>query len=164
VHVQIDIPRTENEAPSELKRILAQLVLPVSGCTGSLPCQRIVLAQELKQGATSQPRSTICLPLVVNQQRERDASFLAKYSGVVCVAQTDSSQTSAFIAERLFVVAQLRNVLAAKDSAVVTEECDHCRPVGPKRAESDGSAFRVRQDDSCELFTERLRHYGVILR
>jgi len=118
----------------------------------------------MKQGAAPESRSTICLPLVVNQERERDARILAKYSGVVCVAQTDSSQTSAFVAECLLVVAQLRNVLAAEDSAVVTEECDYCRPVGPKRAESDGSAFRVRQDYSCELFAERLWHDGTILK
>jgi hypothetical protein len=39
VHVQVDIAGAENEASPELKRILAQLVLPVSGCTGSVPCQ-----------------------------------------------------------------------------------------------------------------------------
>ncbi len=39
MHVQVDIAGTENEASPELKRILAQLVLPVSGCTGSFPCQ-----------------------------------------------------------------------------------------------------------------------------
>ena len=118
----------------------------------------------MKQGAVPEPRSTICLPLFVNQERKRDASLLTKYLGVVCVAQTDSSQTSAFIAECLFVVAQLRDVLAAKDSAVVAKERDHCRPVGPKRAESNGSPFRVRQDYSRKLFTERLRHHRVILK
>ncbi len=39
VHVQVDIAGTENEASPELKRILAQFVLPVSGGTGSFPCQ-----------------------------------------------------------------------------------------------------------------------------
>jgi hypothetical protein len=39
VHVQVDITGAENEASPELKRILAQFVLPVSGCTGSFPCQ-----------------------------------------------------------------------------------------------------------------------------
>jgi hypothetical protein len=110
----------------------------------------------MKQGAAPESRSTICLPLVVNQERERDARILAKYSGVSVWATHTSSQSGTFIAECLFVVAQLRDVLAAEDSAVVTEECDYCRPVGPKRAESDGSPFRVRQDDSRELFAARI--------
>ena len=39
MHVQVDIAGTEYETSPELKRILAQLVLPLSGCMGSFPRQ-----------------------------------------------------------------------------------------------------------------------------
>lgn len=39
MHVHVDIAGTENEASPELKRILAQFMLPVSGGTGPFPCQ-----------------------------------------------------------------------------------------------------------------------------
>jgi len=95
--------------------------------------------------------STICLPLGINQKWEHDSSLLAKDLGVVCVAQADGGQPSAFIAECLFVVAQLRDVLAAEDSSVVAKEDDHCGLVGPERAESDSMSSRVGQDYSREL-------------
>jgi len=117
----------------------------------------------MKERAVQQPDSTICLPLGIDQKWERDSSLFAKDLGIVCVAQADGGQPSALSAERLFVVAQLRDVLAAKDSSVVAKEDDHRRLVGPERAERDGLSFRVRQDDSRELLTHGLRH-GVILR
>jgi len=153
VHVQVDIARTENEAPPKLKRILAQFVLVVSGGTGSFSCQGIISAEKMKERAFQQAHSTICLPLGVNQKGEGDSRLLAKNLGVVRVAQSDGGQTSTFVAEFRFVVAQLRDVLAAEDSSVVAKEGDHRALVGPKRAESDRPSFRVGQDYSCEFLT-----------
>ena len=108
----------------------------------------------MKERAVQQPDSTICLPLGIDQKWERDSSLFAKDLGIVCVAQADGGQPSALSAERLFVVAQLRDVLAAEDSSIVAQEGDHRRLVGPERAESHRLSFRVRQDDSCELLTD----------
>ena len=80
----------------------------------------------MKERAIQETRSTICLPLGINQKWERDSSLIAKDLGVLCVAQADGGQPRAFIAECLFVVAQLRDVLAAEDSSVVAKEGDHC--------------------------------------
>ena len=107
----------------------------------------------MKERAVQETHSTICLPLGINQKRERDSRLLAKDLGVVCVAQADGGQSSAFIAECLFLVAQLRDVLAAEDSSVVAKEGDHCGVVGPERAESDRLSSRVGQDYSRELLT-----------
>ena len=117
----------------------------------------------MKQRAVQQPHSAVCAPLGIDQKWEDDSSVLAKDLGIVCVAQTDGRQPSALSAERLFVAAQLRDVLAAEDSSVVAKEDDHRRLVVPERAEPDGLSGRVRQDDSRELLTHGLRH-GVILR
>jgi hypothetical protein len=105
----------------------------------------------MKERAVRETHSTICLPLGINQKWERDSSLIAKDLGVLCVAQADGGQPRAFIAECLFVVAQLRDVLAAEDSSVVTKEGDHCGVVGPERAESDRMSSRVGQDYSREL-------------
>ncbi len=107
----------------------------------------------MKERAVPETRSTICLPLGINQKWECDSSLLAKGLRVAYVAQTDGSQPSAFIAECLFVVAQLRDVLAAKDSSVMAKEGDHCGLVGPERAESDQLSLRVREDYSRKLLT-----------
>ena len=80
----------------------------------------------MKERAVQQANSAICTPLGIDQKGKRDSGLLAKDLGVVCVAQADGGQPSAFIAECLFVVAQLRDVLAAEDSSVVAKEGDHC--------------------------------------
>ncbi len=108
----------------------------------------------MKERAVQQPNRAICPSLGIDQKWERDSSLLAKGLGIVSVAQTDGGQLSALIAECLFVVAQLRDVLAAEDSSVVAKEGDHRRLVGPERAEGDGLSVRVRQDDSRELLAD----------
>ena len=108
----------------------------------------------MKERGVQETHSTIRLPLGINQKGEGDSSLMAKDLGVVCVAQADGGQPSAFIAECLFVVAQLRDVLAAENSSVVAKEGDHCGVIGPERAESDRPSFRVGQDYSRELFTQ----------
>ena len=105
----------------------------------------------MKERAVQQANSAICTPLGIDQKGKRDSGPLAKGLGVVSVAQSDGGQPGAFCAECLFVVAQLRDVLAAEDSSVVAKEGDHRWLIGPERAESDGLSFRVRQDDSREL-------------
>ena len=116
----------------------------------------------MKERAVQETHSTICLPLGINQKWERDSSLLAKDLGIVCVPQADGDQPSAFIAECLFVVAQLRDVLPAEDSSVVAKEGDHGWGVGPERPESDGPPFRVRQHYSTELLTHRSRHDFIL--
>ena len=107
----------------------------------------------MKERAVQETRSPIGLPLGINQKWKRDSSLLAKDLGVVCVAQADGGQPGAFIAECRFVVAQLRDVLAAENSSVVAKEGDHCGVVGPERAESDRLSSRVGQDYFRELRT-----------
>jgi hypothetical protein len=112
----------------------------------------------MKERGVQETHSTIRLPLGINQKGEGDSSLMAKDLGVVCVAQADGGQPSAFIAKCRFVIAQLRDVLTAEDSPVVAKEGDHCGVGGPQRTESDRPSFRVGQDNSRELLTYRLRH------
>ena len=53
----------------------------------------------MQERAVQETHSTICLPLGINQKWERNSSLLAKDLGVVCIAQADGDQPSAFVAE-----------------------------------------------------------------
>jgi hypothetical protein len=50
--------------------------------------------------------------------------------------------------------AQLRDVLAAEDSAIVAKKYDDGRRLLPKRTEANFVAVRIRQDDAGERFAE----------
>jgi len=148
VPVQVNIAGSENKAASELKRILAQLVLPVSSSRGPFPRLGIVAAQKMQERALQQADGAISLPLGVDQKWEADSSLLAKNLSVVSVAETNGSQPRTFVSERLFVAAQLRDVLAAEYSAVVAQEDDDGRSRLPQQAEPNGALVGIRENDS----------------
>jgi hypothetical protein len=123
--VKIHVARTEDEAASELKRIRAQTALAVAGCSRPRPRRRIVRAKQVQNIRLPQTRGAISEPLLVNQQRERDAGFFPELAGVVPIAESDDSERCSTLFERVLVFAQLRNVLAAENSAIVAQEDDH---------------------------------------
>jgi hypothetical protein len=127
VCVTIHIAGPEDEAAAQLKWILPQLMLPESPALGALACPRVVRAQQVKKICGLQARRMIRLPFFVDQQRERDSGFLTEQRGVARITQPDSGQLGALASELCFVFAQLRDVLAAKNSAVVAQENDHGR-------------------------------------
>ena len=86
----------------------------------------------MKKGCASETRRTIRLSLLVNQEREGDPTFSAESLGVAQVTKPDGGQPRTLLPECLLVIAQLCDVLAAEDSAVVAKECDHCRTIGPQ--------------------------------
>ena len=122
VRKKINVPWAENKTPAKLKWIFPEFVLMMAGFMRSLACLRIVAAQEMKKIGGLQVRSAIGLTLFVNQERKSDPRLLAKLSGVNAVAEAYCGENCSFAAKGLFMFAQLRDVLAAKDSAVVTQE------------------------------------------
>ena len=77
-----------------------------------------------------------------------------KEAGVARIAEADGGEGRAFFAEGLLVFAQLRDVLAAEDSAVMAEE-DEDNGVGfPERAEADLVAEGVGEKDVGESLAE----------
>ena len=76
------------------------------------------------------------------------------------VAETDGGEGGVFSAEGLLVFAQLRDVLAAEDSAVVAKE-DEDGGIGfPEGAEADGFAESVGEGDAGEPLAESIGHEG----
>ena len=103
----------------------------------------------MKKVSSLQTSRVIGLPLFIDQQWEFDARLFAESSSVVRIAQADSGQFRAFRLERGFVVAQLRDMLAAEDSAVVAKKNDHSRLQLPQRSEPYAGTIGIRQRDTC---------------
>lgn len=147
----IDISRREDEAAAELKGILAELVLMMSRCPRPISALEIVAAGQVQQIRGSQVGDRIGPALFINQQRKPDARLFPENLRVVSVAKPDGGERSSLVQESLFVFAQLRDVLAAKNSPVVPEKNEDGRPVLPQRTQPGFSAGGVGKNDVCEL-------------
>ena len=102
-------------------------MLPESATLGALPRVRIVGPQQMQKIGRLQARGTISQPFFVDQQWKVDARLFAEQRSVMRVSQADCSQSGAFALEFGFVLAQLRDVLAAEDSPIVAKENNHGR-------------------------------------
>ena len=69
--------------------------------------------------------------------------FFAEDAGVGGVAKTDGGERSAFGVEGLQVFAQLRDVLTAEDSAIVTKEDDYRGSFLPQRTQKKFMAIAI---------------------
>ena len=105
----------------------------------------------------------ISLPLLIDQKRESDAGLVAKLAGINPVSQPDCSEGCSLVAESLYVLAQLRGMLAAKDSSVVTQKNNDSRLFVPQRSEPDVSSIAIRECDEGQLAAERTLHGASIM-
>ena len=121
---------------------------------------QIVFAQKVQQRCMAQPNSLVRFTLVVDQQWKLDTSFLAEESGIAGIAQSNHGKMRALLLEVSFKFAQLRDMLSAENSTVVTKEDHHSRPRLPQGAEPRWLAIGVRKRDSRQFAAERLRHAG----
>jgi hypothetical protein len=158
--IAVQVAWREDEAAAQLKRILPQLVLPESTALRAFPRLRVVGPKQVKKVSGLETGRVIGLPLFVDQQWKFDARLFAESSGVARVPQADSGQFRAFRLELGFVVAQLRDMLAAEDSAVVAKKNDHSRLQLPQRSEPYGDAIGIRQRDTCQCLAKRGNHKG----
>ena len=78
------------------------------------------------------------------------------------VAEPDRCQRGAGLLDLVLMLAQLRDILAAEDSTVVSQE-DHDSGIPlPERAETDFIAAGIGQHDICELCTDGSCHAPII--
>lgn len=97
----VDIARAENEGTAKLERIFSQTVLARADGFGALACLHIVAAEQVQQVGFFQAKLAISHALIVNEQREGDAAFLAEQAGVINVAQADGGQAGAALLKLL---------------------------------------------------------------
>jgi hypothetical protein len=154
----IDISRTEEEAAAELEGIQAEFVLVMSGCVGAFAAFEIIAAKKVKDVCGAQVGDGIGLASFVDQEWKIDAGFFAENAGVVTVSKADGGERSALCREFLLVGAQLRDVLAAEDSSIVTKKHNDGRMALPQRAKADVLAVGVGKNNVSEAFAEGFLH------
>ena len=122
----------EDKASAELQWVLAEPVLFVAGGLGATAGLHVVTAQQVQQGSVAQAYSFVGLAFVVDEKRELDTRFLAKEFRIAGIAQSHNSETCAFLLEFFFECAQLRDMLAAKNSTIVAQKDQDGRPTLPQ--------------------------------
>jgi hypothetical protein len=90
---------------------------------------------------------TIC----VNKQRKSDACLFAEYSSIVEIAHADRREIRATRVDFSLMLAQLRDMLAAENSAVVAQENDDGRLGLPQRAEPNPTLVSIGENDFGQL-------------
>ncbi len=156
--VSVDVPRREDEASTQLKRIFAQLLLLEATGFGALAGSSIVLAQQVEQIRFLEFHGSISLALGIDQQRECDPVLFAKLAGVVLVSKSNGGQMDALALELLLVFAQLRDMFAAEDSTIMPQKYDHRRLARPQRPQPELLLICVRQGNLCQAAAERCWH------
>lgn len=159
----IDIPRTEDEAAAKLKWIQPKFVLTMAGGAGPIAALEIIAAKNVKHIGLAQVGDGVRLAIFVDQQGEVDSRFFLENAGIVAVAKADGRQGSTFVEEDLFVFAQLRDVLTAKNSSIVTKKNDDSRLALPQRTQTNFFPKGVRENDVCELLAQSFHHDGPSL-
>lgn len=143
----VDIPRTKDERAAELKWVFLDAVLAEAGLLRFLSAFPVPFAEQVEDIGFFEVHGFVGLALLVDQERERDAGLLDEGTSEYEIAQADGSQIRSALFELRLMGAQLRDVLTAEDSAVVTQEDDHRGPVRPEEIELDGTFVRVRKDN-----------------
>jgi hypothetical protein len=156
----VGVAGAEDEGATQLEGIAAEFVLLVAGCAGAFAAFEIIAAEEMEDVGGFKIGDFVGLAALVDEEWEVDAGFLLKDAGVVCVAEADGGEGGMFFAKGLLVFAQLRNVLAAEDSAVVAKEDEDSGIRFPERAEADRFAEGVGERDAGEPLAEGLVHGG----
>jgi len=163
VREAVDVAGPEDKAPSKLKWVLSRFVLAMAGCPSARSGGGIVAAKQMQQVGGFQSCGSIGQPLLVDQQRKRDPRFLAEEPRVLAVPQSDGSQTGSLFLERFLVLAQLRDVFTAENSAVVPQKNEHCGPARPQRPENYFPSIAIRKSDRRQLGAKGLFHGVSIL-
>jgi hypothetical protein len=141
-----------------LEGIAAELVLLMTSGAGAFAASEIVAAEKVEKVGFREIGEFVGLAVGVDEEREVDAGFFLEEAGVVGIAEADGGEGGVFGAEGSLVFAQLRDVFAAEDSAVVAEE-DEDDGIGfPEGTEADGVAEGVGKGDVGETLAEGIGH------
>jgi hypothetical protein len=158
VREAVDVGRRENKTPAELKGILAKFVLTMPARLRAIAALEIVASGQVQQISGTQVGDGVSLALFVDQQGNRYSGFFAENPCIVSVAKADGGKRRALVQKGLLVFAQLRDLLAAKNSAIVPQKNNDGRLVLPQRTETDFPPGDVRKNDICELPAESFLH------
>jgi len=153
VREPVDIARPEDKTTSQLERISAEFVLRVSGRFGAGASLSIIASQQVKQVCVLELHGRIGFALFVNEQRKGDTRFVAKSARIDAIPKPHCGQGRSAVSESLVVRAQLRDVLAAENSAIVPQENYHRRLADPQRTKAEFLTVCVRQSNHGKAAT-----------
>ena len=88
--------------------------------------------------------------MFVNQKRKFDTCLITECARVALITQAHRSQMCSGIFEGIFLLAQLRDMLAAEDSTIVPEEHQDYGRIPPQRTKLYLLVVNIRQNDSRE--------------
>jgi hypothetical protein len=114
-----------------LERVLPKLVLLVAGCPGSGSRLCVVAPEDVEHTAGFQGCRFVSFPFSIDQQWKGDTGFITKQAGIMHITESNRSQRSSGTPELVLVFTQLRDVLAAKDSAIMSKKDNHGSTVLP---------------------------------
>ena len=161
VDESVDVSGTKYKTAAELQRVFAQFVLPVSCCLGPFAGAEIERIEKMQQGSLAQLKGFVCLPILIDEKRKSDSGFFAEKPGVIHVSEPHGGKAGFLFAKLLFMRAQLRDVLATEDSAIMAQKNQHSRTICPQRTQAHSCSIDAGQGYVCKLAAERFRHGGT---
>ena len=113
--------------------------------------------EEVEEVRLPQVRDLVGEAFFVDQQGEGDLRLLAEEPGVVGVPKTDYGEGCPGFLNLQLMIAQLRDMLAAEDSSIVTQEDEHRGSFFPQGPEGE---LRGRLDPGVQWGRGRRRRWN----
>ena len=139
----IPVAWSKDKAGAQLKGVLAQFVLAVTGGLGLLGGGEVVPPEEVEEVGLPEIRDLVSATLFIDQQGEGDPCLVAKEPSVVGVPKTDCGEAGTGFLDLRLMIAQLRDMPAAEDSSIVAQENEHRGSFFPQGPEADSLAVWV---------------------
>jgi hypothetical protein len=152
--IQVAIARSEDETASQLQGVLSQLVLAMATGASAFAGCSVIAPKKVEQRGAASPSNAIHFAFLIDKQRKRDAGLFPEELGVVPIAQSNGRDADSSAPEFCLVFAQLRDVLAAEDSAIVPQKSHHCWRLCPDRSKHDLIVIGIWQPDACQPCAE----------
>ncbi len=124
-------PRAEHESSAELRRALAGTIETVAFAPSPTRCRPRLRVKELEKANTPDRSGSRSLPLVVDQDRERNVLIFGEALGMPKIAGSNDREISTAVGHLRIVAAQLRRVCAAMQSAKMPREDENGRTFLP---------------------------------
>ena len=147
----VNIAGAKNEACTKLEGIFAEFMLTVARCVGTFARNGVVATQQVKQVRALQFGGAVRGAIHINQKRKRNASLFPECSRIMKIAHPNRSDISSARLDFTLMLAQLRDVLAAKHSAVMAQKNDHGWLRLPHRTEAQGTLVGIGKNDCGQL-------------
>ena len=137
------VPGANDEHPPLLPRIAYRRPLALPFPDGAQPAQDDAGTERAAQAAL-QAGGGVRPQLWIDVERTFHMLAVAEIAGMLRPAVADDDQLGSTPADLRKRVAQLRNLLAAEDSAKVADEGEHDRLLAPEITEAHGLSVRVK--------------------